>query len=289
MTLTDIERIRSFNRAVTVRAGALDESYLGRGRPLGQARVLFETGPEGIDLAVLRQRLGLDSGYAARMLRILSRRGLIAVETDPDDRRRRKVRLTETGMAEWRAYDAMSADVAEAILRPLGDAQRQRLVAAMAEVETLLMASSILMEPEPHDSKDANACLDAYFAELGSRFESGFDAVKIGGKPVAPLCFLLARLDGDPVGCGVLSRLDERTGEIKRMWVAPRVRGLGVSRRMLSALEERARAAGLDRIRLDTNKALTEAQTLYRKTGYREIERYNDNPYAQVWFEKELG
>ena len=100
---------------------------------------------------------------------------------------------------------------------------------------------------------------------------------------------MIARLDGRAVGCGGLRALDERTGEIKRMWIAPEARGLGLARRLLAALEARALEAGLTRVRLDTNRALGEAQSLYRKAGYRETARYNDNVYADFWFEKVLG
>ena len=73
------------------------------------------------------------------------------------------------------------------------------------------------------------------------------------------------------------------------MWTAPSARGLGVARRMLRQLEGAAREAGLTTLRLDTNKALTEAHALYRKEGYREVGRFNDNPYAHHWFEKRLS
>jgi GNAT superfamily N-acetyltransferase len=100
--------------------------------------------------------------------------------------------------------------------------------------------------------------------------------------------FIVARLDGEPVGCGALKRVDERVGEIKRVWVAKPVRGLGVARRMLWKLEAAALEMGLATLRLDANKTLTEAHALYRKEGYREVERFNDNPYAHLWFEKRL-
>jgi GNAT superfamily N-acetyltransferase len=99
---------------------------------------------------------------------------------------------------------------------------------------------------------------------------------------------MIARLDGHPVGCGVLKALDAHTGEIKRMWVAPHARGIGLARRLLERLEAQALQCDLTRVRLDTNRVLTEAHALYRKAGYREIERYNDNPYAHLWFEKDL-
>ena len=100
--------------------------------------------------------------------------------------------------------------------------------------------------------------------------------------------FLLASRDGTTVGCGVLRRLDPRVAEIKRMWVDPAARGLGLGRRLLAQLEALAVRAGCQVIRLDTNGTLTEAIGLYERHGYRRIPRYNDNPYAQVWFEKVL-
>lgn len=73
------------------------------------------------------------------------------------------------------------------------------------------------------------------------------------------------------------------------MWVAPEARGAGVGKALLAFLEDRARARGAVRLVLDTNKSLAEARTLYARAGYREIARYNDNPYADFWFEKRLS
>ncbi|HEY6630024.1 MAG TPA: helix-turn-helix domain-containing GNAT family N-acetyltransferase [Rhizobiaceae bacterium] len=286
-----IEQVRSFNRAVTIRTGALDDSYLGRGRPLGQARLLFEIGPDGSDIRSLRERLGLDSGYASRLLKSLEADGLVAVESDSDDRRRRLVTLTAKGLAERAAYDALSDNLAKDLLDALSGAQRDRLVAAMAEVERLMNAASIVIAPEPEGGRDARQCVAAYYAELDRRFDGGFDPGNGGyaGKPSdASGVFLIARLHGRAVGCGALKPLDASTAEIKRMWVAPEARGLGVARRLLDALEDQARQAGMRRILLDTNRSLAEAQAMYRKAGYRERGRYNDNPYADFWFEKEL-
>ena len=294
MDRTQLDIIHDFNRIVTLRSGAMAESYLGRGRPLGQARLLFEIGAGGRDLKDLRQRLRLDSGYLSRLLASLRRQGLVTVEADPADRRQRRAALTDAGRAEWAAYDDLSDEVARSMAAPLSSDDRARLVAAMGAVRRLLAASALAIAVETPASPDARACVAAYVGELGRRFEAGFDPGN--GNPMpddAALtppagCFLVARLDGRPVGCGALRRLAPGVGEIKRMWVAPEARGLGLSRRLLSALEDQARALGMDRVRLDTNRALTEAQALYRSAGYREIARFNDNPYADLWFEKAL-
>jgi DNA-binding MarR family transcriptional regulator/GNAT superfamily N-acetyltransferase len=291
MEHSQIERVRAFNRLVTLRTGALNSSYLGRGRPLGQARLLFEIGSTGGDVRLLRERLGLDSGYLSRLLKLLAAQGLVAIQDDPGDRRRRHVTLTAKGRAEHAAYDALSDDLAKSFLEPLSAPQRNRLLTAMAEVEAMMNAGSIRIDIEPADSEDALWCLAAYFAELDERFEEGFDRAKgvtDADTGAGTGCFMIARLDGHPVGCGVLKALDAHTGEIKRMWVAPHARGIGLARRLLERLEAQALQCGLTRVRLDTNRVLTEAHALYRKAGYREIERYNDNPYAHLWFEKDL-
>jgi GNAT superfamily N-acetyltransferase len=163
----------------------------------------------------------------------------------------------------------------------------------MAEVETLLNAASVIITAEPEDSADAQRCVASYFQELDSRFENGFDPGNGGyaGKHAAAKSagtFLIARLRGRAIGCGALKSLDTTTGEIKRMWVAPEARGLGVARRLLAALEAKARAHGMSRVVLDTNRSLLEAQAMYRKAGYRDIERYNQNSYADFFFEKRL-
>jgi len=153
--------------------------------------------------------------------------------------------------------------------------------------------TEIIVSPEDPDSPEARWCLGQYYGELASRFDGGFDpgvkayAGNDEARPPAGL-FVIARLDGRPAGCGSFFRRDGSTGEIKRMWVAPDARGMGMARRILGALEAAARAAGVAAIRLDTNASLKEAQALYRKAGYTEIARFNDNPYAHHWFEKKL-
>ncbi len=295
MDRTELDIIRGFNRTVTLRSGAMEESYLGRGRPLGQARLLFEIGEDGGELKVLRERLRLDSGYLSRLLAALRRQGLVAVQVDRADRRKRRVVLTKAGRVEWEAYDALSDDRARSMLEPLSPAERTRLVAAMSEVGRLLGLATLTIAVEPPASLDARACVAAYVRELGLRFEEGFDPGNGNPTPddealTPPAgCFLVARLDGRAVGCGALRRLAPGVGEIKRMWVAPEARGLGLSRRLLGALEDEARDLGLSRVRLDTNRSLSEAQSLYRSAGYREIARFNDNPYADFWFEKALN
>jgi ribosomal protein S18 acetylase RimI-like enzyme len=90
------------------------------------------------------------------------------------------------------------------------------------------------------------------------------------------------------VGSAMLMFEAGGTALIKRMWLSPAVRGLGVGRRLLAALEEQAKAGGAHTIRLETNRVLTEAISLYRSTGYEEVEAFNDEAYAHHWFAKRL-
>ena len=146
------------------------------------------------------------------------------------------------------------------------------------------------MDPaHPH----AQYCLQAYYDELDRRFESGFDPgvtrpVDLDEvRPPAGM-FLVALRDGQPIGCGALRFHGADPAEIKRMWVAESTRGLGVGRLLLAELEARAAAHGSTVVQLDTNKSLTEAIAMYRSAGYTEVEAFNDEPYAQHWFAKQL-
>ena len=291
MDQAQIQQVRSFNRAVTRRVGALSDDYLSRGRPLGESRLLFEIGRSGADLRDLRERLSLDSGYLSRMLRSLEAQGLVDSQRAAGDGRVRRAVLTRKGLREFDALDRRSQDFATSLLASLGAAQRERMVAAMAEVERLMRAAAVTIEAADPACVDARACIEAYLRELEARFDSGFDPTRsVSANPeelVPPAgLFLLARLDGRPLGCGALKVTGRKLGEIKRMWVVPDARGLGVAQRLLDALEQRAVDMGLTRVRLDTNRALKEAHALYVRNGYREIPRYNDNPYADHWFEK---
>jgi DNA-binding MarR family transcriptional regulator/GNAT superfamily N-acetyltransferase len=289
-----IEQVRSFHRRVTQTIGALNDHYLGRDRPLGESRLLFEIGKAGATAAVLRARLGLDSGYLSRLLRSLERQGLVTTAPLADDRRIRIATLTAAGLGELAELNRMSDALAQSILDPLSDKQRTRVANAMAEVERLLSASAVRIDEESPTSRDAQYCLTDYFRELAERFAGGFDpAQSLAATPDEFMpphgIFLVMRLWGEPVGCGGFKPIAGDSAYLKRMWIAPTGRGIGLGRRLLSELEERARSAGYRTVKLETNKVLTEAQQLYRSCGYREVTPFNNEPYAHHWFEKTLA
>jgi DNA-binding MarR family transcriptional regulator len=286
------EPVRRFNRTVTERIGALGDDYLARARPLGASRVLWEVGAGGADVRSLRSRLRLDSGYLSRLLRGLEAEGLIEVQAGDGDRRVRAVTLTAAGRAERAELDRLSDELAQSLLAPLTGRQRDRLVEAMGTVERLLTASLVEIGGSEPSSEAAQFCLESYFSELEDRFDGGFDtAAGLAGASAyaAPGGLLLvARLRGEPVGCGALCFMDGEPDQVKRMWVARSARGLGLGRRLLAELEQRVRERGGRAIRLETNRRLAEAISLYRSAGYVEVPPFNDEPYAHHWFEKQL-
>ena len=288
----DIASVRAFNRLVTRQVGALNDRYLGR-RPLGESRVLFEIGPDGATPRDVRARLGLDSGYLSRMLRSLQRDGLVETRPNPADGRTKRLCLTRAGAAELRELDRISDELAASALEPLSDEQRTRLLRAQGEVRRLLAISMISIAPEDPASADARWCLAHYFRELGERFEEPFEAARTLPADAADLippvgAFLVARFNSQPAGCGALKTLGPSVGEVMRMWVDRPHRGLGIGARILEELERQARDLGLRKVRLYTNRSLGEAKAMYRSHGYEEIARYNDDPYADHWFEKRL-
>ncbi len=132
-----------------------------------------------------------------------------------------------------------------------------------------------------------------YYAEISARIGADFTGEDVAHATAADFeapagVFLVAYDETKPVGCGGLRRIDDRTAEIKHLFVDPTHRGKGVGSALITALEEEARTRHAARVVLDTSSVLHEAIALYHRRGYREIAPYNDNPFAQHWFELDL-
>jgi DNA-binding MarR family transcriptional regulator/GNAT superfamily N-acetyltransferase len=289
-----VDQVRRFNRTVTERVGALDDHFLGLERPLGEARLVWEIGLDGCEVRVLRSRLGLDSGYLSRLLRSLEVAGLVEVAASGSDRRVRVARLTAAGRAERATLDERADEHARSLLAPLSSRQRERLVAAMRDVERLLTAASVEIRSVDPEHPDARYCLAEYVAELNRRSDRGFDP-SVGAtalpQEVRPPAgqFFVAYLHGEAIGCGAVKHHDGAPTEIKRMWIAPAARGLGLGRRLLEKLEACALASGARVAHIETSAVLTEALALYRSAGWVEVPAFNDEPFADHWLEKALA
>jgi DNA-binding MarR family transcriptional regulator len=288
-----VEQVRRFNRVVTERVGALNDHFLGGPRPLGEARLLWEVGPTGCEVRLLRSRLGLDSGYMSRLLRSLESAGLVKVAANAGDQRVRVARLTAAGRRERAGLDERSDKLAESLLAPLNPQQQERLVRAMREVERLLVAATVEIRPVDPEEPAARYCLAEYVAELNARSTRHFDpsvgatALPHEVRPPAGQ-FFVAYLHGEPIGCGAVKHHTGEPAEIKRMWIAPQARALGLGRRLLETLEACAVAGGADVAHIETSAVLTEALALYRSSGWVEVPPFNDEPFADHWFEKRL-
>ncbi|HYJ70419.1 MAG TPA: helix-turn-helix domain-containing GNAT family N-acetyltransferase [Nocardioidaceae bacterium] len=293
MATDQVAQVRRFNRLVTQRVGALDDHYLARDRPLGEARLLWEIGVDGCDVRTLRSRLALDSGYLSRLLRSLESAGLVTVGAGAHDKRVRTARLTPSGAAERAVLDRRSDELATSLLDPLDETQQGQLVASMATVSRLLTAGAMTYAVADPSTPPAQHCLREYFAELDRRFDVGFDPVRSTVPDAAAFvppsgALVVASLWSEPLGCGGLLWQEDGSAYIKRMWIDPSARGLGIGRRLLSELEALAARHGCETVRLETNRSLTEAIGLYRSAGYVEVEPFNDEPYAHHWFAKRL-
>jgi DNA-binding MarR family transcriptional regulator/GNAT superfamily N-acetyltransferase len=289
-----VAQVRRFNRTVTARSGALSDHFLGLKRPLGEARVLWEIGLDGCEVRLLRLRLGLDSGYLSRVLRSLEADGLVSVSAGAEDGRIRVARLSAGGIAARATLDRRADEHARALLATLSARQQARLAAAMRDVERLLTSASVQISAVDPEHRDARYCLAEYVAELNRRSERGFDpSVGATALPheVRPPAgeFFVAYLHDAPIGCGAVKHHAGAPAEIKRMWIAPSARGLGLGRRLLEHLEASARVAGARVARIETSAILTEALALYRRTGWIEVAPFNDEPFADHWLEKTLA
>ncbi|QBY02554.1 GNAT family N-acetyltransferase [Rhodophyticola sp. CCM32] len=292
MNKDDITRVRNFGRSVAVEVGALEDSFLNRGRPLGSARVLNAIGLGYENVADLRAFLKLDTGLLSRLLRGLEAEDLIDTIPNPDDRRSRITHLTAKGKTEFEIYERLSDERAAKILDRHKEARR--LLEAMDIVTIALSRDDIVFEEVDYASDIATICLNAFAAELSKRLNLEFDLKKSGDPELSQMkhphgTFVVARLGDMPVGCVGVKGRGSSSAEIKRMWIAPVARGLGLARRMMSAAEEAAYAMGIRKLRLDTNNTLFEAVGLYRNMGWVEIDRFNDDPYPDLFFEKHLS
>lgn len=285
-------RFRRFARAVTTEVGALDDSFLGRGRPLGVARVLNAVGSGRNVVADLRAYLRLDSGLMSRLLRSLEEEGLVITRQGNDDARFRVVELTAAGRRELQAYDEISDQRARTVLAK--HSEPRRLLEALDLVATVLIKDQVVVDMLPASDPKSKYCLNAYYGELQERFDEGFDVARSrdpGAEQTAPPngAFLVASSDGLPVGCVALVGNGTERAEIKRLWVSPTARGCGIASLLMNHVEMVARDLGIRELRLDTNRALTEAFEFYRRAGWRVIDRFNDDPYADHFFAKTVG
>lgn len=278
------EAVRRFNRFYTHRIGILEESLLGSGLTLSEGRIVFELGRRGDWTASgIAAEFGLDPAHVSRLLAALEKRKLIARKRSEADGRQAIVSLTARGCDRYQFLDAASAKAIDAMLVPLPEADRSRLLSAMTTVETLLGGSRaqprvpfVLRSHRPGDigrviSRHAALYAEEYgwdetfegmVAEVAAHFIKHFD-------PKRERCWIAER-ENEIVGSVFLVKGSETgTAKLRMLYVEPSARGLGIGARLVEECRLFARTTGYKRIELWTNSILISARRIYEGAGYR--------------------
>jgi DNA-binding MarR family transcriptional regulator/GNAT superfamily N-acetyltransferase len=284
-----IAALRAFNRFYTRRIGVLHEGLLETRLSLAESRLLWELAHAGETTAsALARTLDLDAGYLSRLLRGFRQRGLLKASRSKADARRTQLSISAAGRRAFAPLDRRSQQQVSALLAPLGEAQQQQLLAAMAQIETLLgerVKTSAFMLRSPHSGDigwvvSRHGALyaqeygwDMRFEALVARIAAGvierFDAQR-------EACWIAER-DGQRIGSVFLVQardddtqaIEPGTAQLRMLLVEPAARGLGLGAALVNECERFARQAGYQRIRLWTNSLLLAARGIYLKAGYR--------------------
>jgi DNA-binding MarR family transcriptional regulator/GNAT superfamily N-acetyltransferase len=277
---SEVRTLRSFNRTVTAAMGVLDEGLLQTEFVLSEARTIHDLAQrDATEVSDLRERLGLDSGYLSRLLSRLEERDLVRREVSPADGRRQVASLTPAGRDAFAVLDSRADHEAARLLDALGDRDRLRLVSGMRAVRDILAGppasrAVVLRAAGPGDwgwIVSRHGAL--YAAEYG--WDESFEALvarivadHIESRDPRTDAAWIAELDGEPAGCVLCVREDERTAKLRLLLVDPRARGLGIGGRLVEECIRFARRAGYARLVLWTNAPLTSARRIYEAAGF---------------------
>ena len=276
-----VATVREFNRFYTRVIGVLDEGLLDTPYTLTEARVIFELAQgEQVEVATLRQRLGLDPGYLSRILSRYASDGLIIRGRSTSDARRQVVRLTAAGRSAYKTLDERSAHQIEAVLEGLAGEEQRRLLDAMATIHDVLGDSrrerQVTLRPlrigdlgwvvGRHGAVYAeeygwNLSFEALVARIVADYAERRDPQRENA--------WIAEIDGQPVGCVFCVRKDDETAQLRILLVEPSARGFGVGTALVDACIEFARQAGYQKMVLWTNSVLEAARRIYERAGFK--------------------
>lgn len=283
MVDVDVERVRAFNRVWTEVLGLLERNLLETPHSLTEARVLFELGraAHGMDRADLRDRLGIDQSFLGRVLTRLQRADLVAIERDPADGRRHRLRLTSGGRAVQRQLDRRATTQIRELFRPLSAEQRRAVTESMGMLRAVVRPGTFgpddveLRTFLPGDlgwvvSRHGAIYAEEYgwnadFEALAAEVMADFQRTRVPGRAEA----WIATVAGARAGCVLCKERDPDTAQLRVLLVEPWARGLGVGRRLVDECITFARAAGYPRMVLWTNDVLVAARRIYEAAGFR--------------------
>jgi DNA-binding MarR family transcriptional regulator/GNAT superfamily N-acetyltransferase len=291
-----VAAVRRFNRFYTRAIGLLEKGYLGTAYTLAEGRVLYEIAKgDGVTAKAVGEITGLDAGYLSRIIGRLERDGAVSRERSAADGRSAMLRLTAHGQAVFGPFDQRSDALVEGMIGGLSSSARARLTQAMAQVETLLGATSqapvVLRRHragdmgwivERHGVTYAreygwNGRIEAETARICADFLDRYD-------PEVERCWIVER-GGERIGCAFLVKdEDPGVGRLRLLMLEPAARGLGLGKRLVAECVDFARAAGYREIVLWTHAVLVAARGIYAAQGF-ELERtwtHDDFGHAEV-------
>lgn len=289
MQSEQVAALRAFNRFYTRRIGVLDERLYGTPFTLPQTRVLWELAHlDGVTATELARLLDLDPGYLSRLLAGLKARKLVRAQRSPVDARQSILSLTAAGRRAFEPMNAHSQAQTAALLSPLDEPSRQRLLQATDTIQSLLgapradRAPYLLRPPRPGDlgwvisrhgaiyahEYQWDITFEGLVAQIVGHYVEHFDARR-------EACWIAER-NAQNVGCVFLVQArDDKTdkpergvAQLRLLIVEPGARGLGIGARLVSECERFARDAGYKRIKLWTQSTLTAARAIYAQAGY---------------------
>jgi DNA-binding MarR family transcriptional regulator/GNAT superfamily N-acetyltransferase len=285
MTTPDMEAriaaVRRFSRFYTRQLGLLRENLVDTRFSLTESRVLYELAHrEKVTASELAADLGLDHGYLSRILRRFGEDGILKKVRAPEDRRQSFISITAKGRKAFAPLNKGSHDQVAAMLEKLGTTEQQRVVGAMAAVESLLdaapPASPIVLRPhQPGDMgwiTSAHGAIyaqeygwditfEALVAKITAEFIENFD-------PRRERCWI-AELDGERVGSVFVVRKSDEIAKLRLLILDKRARGLGLGRRLVEECLRFAKNAGYSSMTLWTQSILTAARGIYERAGFR--------------------
>jgi DNA-binding MarR family transcriptional regulator/GNAT superfamily N-acetyltransferase len=296
-----VQTLRHFNRYYTNRLGLLSRYRFDTNLTLTEARVIFEIGHAGEHTqSALGRDLKVDMGYLNRVVRRLASEGLVAITPDRLDGRVSVLALTAAGRGALAKIDADSDTQVLDMMRGLTERESQTLVSHLDAARRLLEKQSsrrpmIERAGGSDDMAAARTLMKEYARFLGVDLSfQGFEEeiAALPGKYAPPSgALFLARAPskdrgsrGIPAGCVALRKLGPGICEMKRLFVRPRFRGLGLGRALAERIIEEGRALGYRVMRLDTLDRLKRAVELYRSLGFRQIPPYCENPMQDSMF-----
>ena len=285
-----IDAVRRFNRFYTRRIGVLRAGLLGSPYQLTEARLLYELAQGGQATAsALGRDLGLDLGYLSRLLQGLKRRGLVRARRAAHDGRQSLLTLTAKGRQAFAVLDSRSREATGAMLAPLPEHDRERLVGAMRTVEGLLSNKRGEITLRSHRPGDLGWVVhrhgalyaeeygwderfEALVAGIVARFVKHFDAAR-------ERCWI-AESDGERVGAVLVVKQSRSTAKLRLLIVEPAARGRGLGRRLVEECIAFARAKGYRRLELWTQSNLAAARSIYKRCGFRLVRKERHSSFG---------